>query len=68
MRNEVVHEVDRHGNLFFLASAFIGAVNKIGDALIRAADNDQKLRALAARIGQSTDKLNSAVSGQTPPL
>jgi methyl-accepting chemotaxis protein len=32
---QIIHEVDRKGNLFFLASAFIGALNKIGDALIR---------------------------------
>jgi ABC-type transporter Mla subunit MlaD len=34
-RIQVTHEVDRTGNLFYLASAFLGALNKIGDALIR---------------------------------
>lgn len=32
---QVTHEIDHNGNLFYIASAFIGALNKIGDALIR---------------------------------
>lgn len=34
-RTRTIHEIDHDGNIFFLASAFIGALNKIGDALIR---------------------------------
>ena len=59
----IIHEVSKHGTLYFLANAFIGAMNKIGDALIRNGDGlAAQIEANQQEIRQTMSALSDAVA------
>lgn len=55
---KTVHEIDKVGNLYFLFNGLNGALNKIGDALMRGrSGNTEQL----TRIEKKIDQLLEAV-------
>lgn len=51
------HEVDPKGSLYFLLNGLNGALNKIGDALMRASGNNEQL----ARVEKKVDQILEAI-------
>lgn len=46
------HEVDPKSSLYFLLNGFNGALNKIGDALMRGGGNSEQLNRIEKKIDQ----------------
>lgn len=69
---KTIHEVEKNGNLYFLLSAGIGAINRLSDslghglmaialAMSTTEDNSAEIKALTDKLKQSTDQLETAV-------
>lgn len=65
MGERIEHEVGPHSHLSFLITGFIGAINKIGDAMIRQADVDTKGNELQHRLAMARQSLERAIQSQT---
>jgi hypothetical protein len=70
---KTVHEVEKNGNLYFLANAFIGALNRLADqiggglqavalALATEEDNSAEIKALTDKLAASRESLETAIN------
>lgn len=65
--NRTVHEVDKHGHLAFLISAFLGAYNRRTDAMLRIAQADPaKIAAMIEKLDTAGAQLDAAVKANQP--
>lgn len=62
LMRETYHEVKQNGNLYYLFNAFIGALNKIGDALMRMTGPSN-----AEQLNRIEKKLDQIIAAQTDP-
>lgn len=72
---KVVHEVDRNGNLFYLASGFIGAINRFADVIghgavviaqaLGAPDDSAALKTLTEKLKTPREELSAAIDKQS---
>jgi hypothetical protein len=64
--DKIIHDINRHGSLYYLLSAFIGAYNRRTDAIARAnATDPAEIAALTARLKASHDALETAINNST---
>ena len=71
---KTIHEVERNGNLFYLGSGFIGAINRFADVLghsavviaqaLGAPDDSVALKTLIEKLKPSREELNAAIDKQ----
>lgn len=56
---KTIHEVEKSGNLYFLLNGLNGALNKIGDAIIRqgGGGNSEQLNRIEKKVDQILEAL-----------
>lgn len=66
---KTAHEVDKHGHLSYLITAFLGAYNRRTDAMLRIAQNDPaKIAAMIDRLDKAGTQLDTAVKANQPKV